>query len=146
MGNEERWQRFAPLPENIVDALPGLVSLFQREGVIIAYLFGSFARGERGKDIDLAILLRDKPAYYLREKINRFLETERVDLVDLRDAPPVLLFEIIRTGKPVYYVSDDELERFELRAINLYRDTAPMRRLQNNYLRERVRQWSSEEK
>ena len=146
MAIKERWKGFAALPAEITETLGCLVPLFEQEDVLLAYLFGSLGTDREANDIDLAILTRDKPAYCLREQIVECLGTERVDLVDLERASPVLRFEILKTGRPLY-VADEELnERFELETLHLYRDTRFMRRRQEEYLRERMAQWSSNEK
>jgi predicted nucleotidyltransferase len=145
MGTKERWKGFRELPSDIIQGLERLVPLFERENVLLAYLFGSLSRGQEGNDVDLAILVQDRPAFRLRDAILDCLGTERVDLVDLRRAPPVLRFEIIRTGHPLY-VSDQALQaRFELATLHLYRDTHYLRRRQEQYMRERFAQWSSNE-
>lgn len=140
MSIAERWNRFQELPPNIKGALGRLTSLFEREGVLLAYLFGSLSRGQAGQDVDLAVLTRDRPAFHLREAITDCLETERLDLVDLRRASPVLRFEIIRTGRRLYVADEEALEQFELATLHLYRDTRPLRRRQREYLARRMTQ------
>ena len=50
MGIKERWEGFAPLPEDIKSRLSGLMPLFVKEGILLAYLFGSLGKGEGGED------------------------------------------------------------------------------------------------
>jgi hypothetical protein len=50
------------------------------------------------------------------------------DLVDLRYASPILRYEVLRSGKPIYVSDESVKERFEMDTIHLYRDTEPMRR------------------
>ena len=91
MGIAERWKRFAPLPPETESRLERLGPLFEREGVLLAYLFGSLGQGKQGDDVDLAVLVQNTPstepsdgaAFRLREPICELLGTERVDLVDL---------------------------------------------------------------
>ena len=146
MSIPERWTKFRQLPPNINQKLTRLIPLFEKEGVLLAYLFGSLGRGQAGHDVDLAILTRDRPAFRLRAAITDRLETERVDLVDLQRASPVLRFEILRTGQLLYAADLALSEQFELSTLRLYRDTAWLRRRQREYLRERMEQWSSGEK
>lgn len=40
MSIKERWRKFKPLPEDIRGRVANLSSLFEREGVLLAYLFG----------------------------------------------------------------------------------------------------------
>ncbi|MDW8101162.1 MAG: nucleotidyltransferase domain-containing protein [Anaerolineae bacterium] len=138
MGIAERWKGFQKLPPDIEEALKRLPLLFEKEGVLLAYLFGSLSRGEEGNDVDLAVLIRNGPAFRLREAIIECLGTERVDLVDLRSASPVLRFEIVRTGRPFYVADEKVQERFELDTLHLYRDTGPLRRQQKDYLKRRI--------
>jgi len=63
---------------------------------------------------------------------------QRLDLVDLAAAPPLLRFEIVRTGRPIYLANEDVLNDFELATIHLYRDTQSLRRRHGGYLRERM--------
>jgi len=138
MGIVERWKRFRELPSDIEEGLGRLIPLFEREDVLLAYLFGSLSRGQAGQDVDLAILTWDRPAFRLREAITNCLATDRVDLVDLQRASPVLRFEIIRTGRPLYVADKETQQRFELATMRLYRDTAPLRRQQREHLRRRM--------
>ena len=92
--------------------------------------------------MDLAVLMEDGAVWPLREELRSLLGIERLDLVDLARADPVLRFEIIRSGHPIYWRDDDALNRFELDTMHLYRHTAPMRARQREYLRERTARWS----
>jgi len=128
------------------------VPLFEKEGVLLAYLFGSLAekneklsRSRPPGDVDLAILTKEGPAYGLLEAIADILGTDRLDLVDLRRASPVLRFEILRSGSPIYISDEDLRERYEMETIHLYRDTEPMRRRQREALKERMEAMCSKE-
>ena len=146
MGNRERWKGFEKLPHDVMQRLEKLAPLFKKEGVLLVYLFGSLGKGLPGNDIDLAVLGGGKPTYQLREIIAEKLGTGRIDIVDLSRASPLLRFEIISTGSTLY-VSDELLcERFEMDTLHLYRDTAPLRFRQGEYLKRRMVQWSSSEK
>lgn len=142
----ERWKKFRELPSNTEQRLEQLIPLFEREEVQLAYLFGSLSQSQQGQDVDLAILTRNGPASRLRAAIIEGLDTERLDLVDLRNASPVLRFEILRTGQLLYAADEGSRERFEFATLRLYRDTAPLRRQQCEYLRRRMVKWSSSER
>lgn len=146
MGIPERWTKFPELPPNIKQKLAQLIPLFEREGVQLAYLFGSLSQSPEGHDIDLGVLTQSGPAFRLRVAITRCLGTERVDLVDLRRASPMLRFEILRTGQLLYAADQSLGERFEMATLHVYRDTAWLRRQQRTYLQERMGLWSSDEK
>jgi len=82
--------------------------------VLLGYLFGSLSEEKEGQDMDLSILARDAPAFRLREAIAESPGKERVDVVDLWWASPVLRFEVIHTGLPIYVADKTMRERFEL--------------------------------
>lgn len=143
MANPGRWKRFADLPEDLGARLAELPELFERRGVLLAYLFGSLAADDPSAgDVDLAILTAGEPAYLLRTELQRTLATQRLDLVDLERASPLLRFHIIRDGRLLYRRDDEMLNRFELDTLHVYRDTAPLRRRHRQILRERMDAWS----
>ena len=119
----------------------GLAARLSREpDVLVAYLYGSHARGTAGpgSDVDVAVLL-DEGA----DRAQRRLELqaslgEAVDLVVLNDAPVALAYRVLRDG--VVLTSRDEQARIEhwVRTVDRYLDTVPMRRVLDAGLRHRL--------
>lgn len=118
--------------------------VLEGEGVELAYLIGSEARGQAsaGSDVDIAVLPR-RPLSLLElgalaERLERELGGRRVDLVDLHRAPPLLLAEVRRDGQVL--VERDPAVRFdfETRALQRALDTRPLRAAQQALLRERA--------
>lgn len=145
MSTAERWYRFKELPADIEQRLGRLVPLLEQEGVLLAYLFGSLARGSMAQDVDLALLMPEEtPAFRLRQAITDCLGSQRLDLVDLRRASPRLRFEIISTGRSLYAADEEQRLQYELATLRLYHDTAYLRRKQGELLRRRMAQWSSD--
>jgi len=146
MGHPTRWEGFERLPDDLRERIERLPSYLEQEGAHIAYLFGSLVEDDELRqephDVDLAVLMEDGAVWPLRDGLRKLLGTQRLDLVDLSTAHPVLRFEVIRSGRPIYWRDDDTLNRFELDTMHLYRDTAPMRARQREYLRERTARWS----
>lgn len=151
MANPEKWHQFSPLPADIRDRLPRLTGLFAEEGVLLAYLFGSLVTDAPAHDVDLALLLPPdkqpalslpKRPFHLHTPITGILGTDRVDIVDLRRASPVLKFEIIRSGRCLYALDDDQQFLFETAVLRQYQDTAFLRHQQEIILKERTLQWS----
>lgn len=141
MATAEKWHHFNPLPADIEQRLSRLNNLFAQEGVLLAYLFGSLARGGPAHDIDLALLLpAGKGPYHLQQAITDCLGTDRVDLVDLRRASPVLKFEIISNGRCLYQIEADTQLNFVLEGLRQYHDTNYLRRQQESILSERLAQ------
>ena len=114
-----------------------------RTEVRLAYLFGSVARGEarRSSDLDVGVVFSPIPAPAQLDQLATDLEAAAgrgVDLVVLNDAPPLLTHEAIRARRLIVCGDEDERVGFETRATARYLDTAYLRRVQHNYLRERA--------
>ena len=76
----------------------------------------------------------------------RSFGTERFDLVLLNRALLPLRFEIVSQGKLIYARDEETLNGFKIDVIRKYQDTAYLRTVQDQYLKERVRQWYSKER
>ena len=117
--------------------------------VIVAYLFGSVARGQDTplSDVDIAVLL-DVPAepeavldrqIKLLTDLTQLAEPE-VQLTLLNDAPPLLAYEVIREGVLLHQRSEAERVAFQVKAMKEYFDVQPMLAFYNNALRQRIRE------
>ncbi|MFO7539887.1 MAG: nucleotidyltransferase domain-containing protein [Chloroflexota bacterium] len=140
MATAEKWRHFEPLPADMAERLSRLDDLFVGEGVLLAYLFGSLLQESRpAQDVDLALLLpEDKRPYHLHPAIIACLGTERVDIVDLRRASPVLKFEIISNGRCLYTQNEDIQFEFVMATLRQYHDTNYLRQQQDKILRQRL--------
>jgi len=113
------------------------------------YLFGSAARGTRGRrsDVDIAVLTRAggtsrRGSRSLVEYVQAAcdaLGTDNVDVVLLRRAPIALRHEVFREGKPLLVRDPEELTRFRLESSREYLDTIPLRRTFEEAFFRRVR-------
>ncbi|MGH7308427.1 MAG: type VII toxin-antitoxin system MntA family adenylyltransferase antitoxin [Candidatus Rokuibacteriota bacterium] len=128
----------------MVGALEGIrLVLEPRADVRLAYVFGSTARGEARpeSDVDVAVLFDPEPGPRHLDSLTSDLQAAArrpVDLVVLNTAPPLLVHQILKTGRRVLTRAEDERVRFETRATARYLDTAHLRRVQHQYLRERA--------
>ena len=108
-------------------------------------IFGSRAKGTAGKtsDYDVAVLA-DRPLE-LEDKfqLSRDLAEEYgynedlMEIVDLWSAPPLLLHEIAKSGK-LLKGSDLDFLLFRVSAWKQYQDTAKLRKLQKEQLKQRI--------
>ncbi len=113
------------------------------------YLFGSVAAERAGplSDVDVAVLfaagLSPEHRYRLRNRLTldlgEALGRREIDVVDLGEAPPLLAYEIIRTGYPAYVPDPAKAAAFRTRAVTRYLDTIHLRRVQAHYLLDRLR-------
>jgi Nucleotidyltransferase domain. len=113
--------------------------------VIAVYGFGSRTRNEQtsGSDVDVAVLLDSdidlKNELLLRAAVVEQLRRDDVDLVILNTASPLLAWEVVTTGCRLFSRDPDRSDRFEDRTILRYLDTAYLRKLQHDLIRESVR-------
>ncbi|MCX8193604.1 MAG: nucleotidyltransferase domain-containing protein [Nitrososphaeria archaeon] len=103
--------------------------LESEEVIVVAYIFGSLARGyvKPESDYDIGILLSKIPEnlldYYLH-LINRLSHIlgDRVDLLILNNAPPTLIYQVIKYGKAIYVRDERARITFEAKATSEYLD------------------------
>ena len=114
------------------------------------YLFGSTVAGGRTplSDLDVAVLL---PEGVPRERylelrlrmiaeLSDLLDTDRVDLVILNQAPPLLAHRVVTRGRLIWARDDITRARFEARAIQEYLDLKPLYELERRYMAERIKE------
>jgi predicted nucleotidyltransferase len=126
-----------------MDPKPLLEVLERHPEIRLAYLFGSAAEGRErdASDLDLGVLVEEPTDYRALDQLQAELERAAgrdVDLVDLRKAPPLLAHHVVSRG--ILLVSRDEDDRvaFTTKVVAKYLDTAHLRRVQHEYLRERA--------
>ena len=102
---------------------------------MLAYLFGSMARGETGplSDFDIGILFSEKLSekkyldyeLFFRREFARFLKTDDIDLVLLNEANSTLCMSVIREGKVLFMKNKVEKTAFETAVMQQYLDRIP---------------------
>ncbi|MCL4394726.1 MAG: nucleotidyltransferase domain-containing protein [Chloroflexi bacterium] len=131
--------------------LRGLQMFFARQpDVVLAYLFGSVAKGtaRERSDVDIAVLFdprldrfeRGERFLSLLGRIPSDLATHEMDVRVLNDAAPVFRAEVVRSGKPIYAKSRQEQIDFEVRVMAEYDDTRPMREFFKRKLFQEIRE------
>ena len=117
---------------------------FTKKPLIIA--FGSQVSGQTraGSDFDVAVLSEKPLTLAQRSRLSLMLSKklkineDKIDLVDLKAASPMLQYEISRKGKLILG-SEFDFIRFKVRAWKLYQDTAKFRRLREQMLKKHVK-------
>jgi len=122
----------------------------KRKEIKFAYLFGSLAKGKNNKlsDIDIAVFVDKKLIYEKKHSygykaslitdLMSELNTDKIDLVILNEATPLLAHRVIRDGILIYCKDDRARINFQVRTIHEYIDTEKIRRIQEKYLKERI--------
>lgn len=137
-----------PALEHIADPTARLMA--SREEVLAAYLFGSSASGRLrpDSDVDIAVLVdercfqEDLFDYRLRlsADLRDCLKRPDVEVVILNEVPPVLAHNVISKGKLIFERSRAARIFFQIRALNLFLDTQPMRDYHLKVLKRRYQQ------
>ncbi len=131
MAVKEKWRGTRPLGISTEEALNRAIEIVKgNEKVLVLYAFGSRIRGRNSasaeSDIDFAFL-GDKTFtwedyYTLHGSFSKALGTDRFNLLWLNRADPIITFEVIATGKSIYFRDPDILNDFELKAKKRFYD------------------------
>ena len=120
----------SPKAYSIDEIKEKLASLFREETLQIVLLFGSQSSGQvhPESDIDLGFLY-DEPVDILdlTNKVTRLLHKDRVDVVDLRRANPLLCYSAVRQGKLLFERSPGLFHSFYSLSFRRYIDTKKLR-------------------
>lgn len=123
--------------------------LYSRDEVAAGYIYGSYAAGRvRSKsDRDIATLLIDtidrrdygQIKLSIINDLMKLLSFDRIDVVILNSAPPLLAHEVIKKG--VLLFSKDDANRFQFiaAATKRYLDTIDLRAVQDRILHGKIR-------
>ncbi len=129
MSVKERWIKQRPLKLSFNELKSVVYStLIKNPQILIAYIFGSLVKGnfKEYSDIDVAIYTKEEFSwqdfYILYGNLTKEIHSDRVDLVWLNKAEPIISFEIIKTGKVLFYRNVDTLNDFELTVKKRYYD------------------------
>ena len=104
--------------------------------------FGSQVSGKTNlkSDADIAILRDKSLSLEERSDLTEFLAKEyelnedKIDLVEIKNAPPLLRFQIAEQGK-LLWGDKAKFIRFRVLSWKLYLDTAKLRRFQEQHLK-----------
>lgn len=122
-------------------------ALERHDDVLVAYLFGSTARGTAGplSDVDVAVLLQEDGDPLERQldlvgEVSSAIGSDLVDVILLNEASIALAYRVLRDGRLIF--SRDERARIQHRVstVDRYLDMEPFRRVQAQGLRQRIRE------
>ena len=119
------------------------------DGVVLAYLFGSHARGQAWthSDVDVAVLLENRPdddrCFDARLEVIGglvdVLHTNEVDVLILNQAPAALRYAVLRDGILLFCRNRQAMIEFRLRALNEYLDFKPILKRHERAILEKAR-------
>lgn len=121
-----------------------LTALTAKYQLRLLLTFGSYGtdRFTSESDLDVAydasadLSLDDQHALLM--DLIRYFQRDRIDLVDLKRAGPLLAYEIACHGKPLYQVEPDGFLKFKLKASARYADTRHLRQARKVWLNEQL--------
>ncbi len=123
--------------------------LYSRDDVVAGYIFGSYSieKIRPQSDIDIAVLLEDKInskdyGYIKLSVINDLIEIlsfDRIDLVILNTAAPLLSHEVIKRGILLFSKDETRRLRYIANVTMHYLDTIYLRKVQDKILHEKIR-------
>lgn len=128
-----------------------LEKIFKKEGVILAYLFGSAVREKTGplSDIDIAVLFSSKikkgdyfdKELHLATMIGRLFKIDRVDIINLETAEsPLLKHEAVFGGSLIFAKDKKVRLGIENQIMKEYEDTKHLRETQNEIMRRQIKE------
>jgi predicted nucleotidyltransferase len=120
----------------------------EKQGVVLAYLFGSMARGDDNpeSDADIGVLLSEEveESEYLSAilKLSAFFSEifpeREIGITILNSASPLLKQNAVIEGKELFVKDDLDRIMFENRALREYEDTRKLRNIYNSFLRDNI--------
>jgi len=106
--------------------IPGrLFDVFRRNGILLAYLFGSRAKGDAREESDYDFAILFGRAVGVLEEVELAVEVadsldipaDKVDVVPLDKAGLDLAFKVVREGELIYAQDEETRRRFETRVL-----------------------------
>ncbi len=121
----------------------------KKQGVVLAFLFGSVARGEahQESDVDIAILFdkKEKSSQYLKKEgemivfFSSFFPKREINIVNLNISSPLLKQSVILEGKPIYIKNTITRILFQIRTLQEYEEYLHLSNIYNEVLSQRIR-------
>ncbi len=123
----------------MLDSVRGVFSRYPQ--VQVAFLFGSRASGKSrpGSDWDIGVYLEPQKPDPTLDILTDLVKVglERVDLVMLNQAPPVLAFEVVRANRVIFRREGFCVGCYVSRLVREYWDLEPLLRVQREAMKRR---------
>jgi len=116
----------------------------QRQEILVAFLFGSLAKGQArpSSDVDIGVLFNAVPGINVLNDLTGHLSSllrKEVDLAVLNDASPILTMQVLKGGILLYAKDKKYYHQFFVDTVNQYDDLKQIRRTcEENILKGRI--------
>lgn len=127
-----------------------IVEIAKCHNLALLVLFGSRARGDGRAKSDFDIAYSSVKPLELNEEnrmaveLHSVFKTINVDIVNLRNASPLLLRQIVSEGMPLYESKESIFNALYLYAMRLYRESENLNKLRREYVLGRVDQFKKD--
>ena len=110
--------------------IQGIIEKAKKDKEVLAVaLFGSYARGEEYKDIDICISLKNKSydkQYLAKKRFQYTLTNEKYDVQIFQLLPIYIRKRILKEGKILYCIDENNLYDIYLFTIEEFEDFKPL--------------------
>lgn len=116
-----------------------LKSIIKKYKIILLVTFGSFNTERFTSNSDIDIAFKSKKPLSVHDKLNLindlagYFKRDNIDLIDIKNAEPLLLYEIACKGN-ILYEEDHSFLNFKLYASFRYADTKHLRKARKKHL------------
>lgn len=125
--------------------------IFQKHDISIAFIFGSYAKGQarNDSDIDIGVVFEKKysPAVFFQKEIalsaniSEILHIDTVDLINLKTVvSPVLKHNVVFEGKLLFAKDEKKLFQLQKEVLQEFEDTKHLRQVQYEYLKKHIKE------
>ena len=103
----------------------------EQYGLSLLVIFGSVARGDArpSSDADVAYLSENRLALMDESRLSIELSAitkKDIDLVNLKNASPLLAYHVFKDGIPVYEISSGLFNEYFVKSIRMYEEALPL--------------------
>lgn len=106
--------------------LEGLLSRARQDPDVLAViLFGSAARGEPHRDLDVALVQATGSSEHPFDLRLRYADDERIDVQVFQDVPLFIRMRVLRDGRVLFVRDEDALYEVALAAVRAWQDFRP---------------------
>ncbi len=116
-----------------------LENIIEKYGITLLIIFGSYNTDRFTPNSDIDIAFKSQNSLSIDDKIEligdliSYFKRDNIDLIDIQNAPPLLLYAIACNGQ-VLYEKDNSFLKFKLYASFRYADTKHLRLARKKYL------------
>jgi len=136
--------------KTILANLPAVKNVFQKNKVVLAFLFGSAAKEKvtNLSDLDFAVVLNKSvplDKYHqirlsLLDQLGRIIKFKPLDVAILNDASPLLAQLVMTQGQLIFCQDEDLKADFQTKTLKNFDDAFYLKKVYYHYLGRRVKE------